>query len=270
MIVLDGEKSIRQFKIYLEVIKSMFDSGYDKEEIYESMLTLEKEIVFFCNKQRDISRIAFEHLQKLSKFRDGENFKGIEILLYFNKMLPNGEYCSYLRKLFNDEQFDITRIDEIVKLFNTLVKYNIEYAEIGNSNAFDEPNYFLSTNVPENFDEVWNFSFKSRYSRVPFTRVPIFKTYSNQEISYTNINSIEKYRDGERNAEYHYLASFGNIPKWVINGRLEIYKDKSIYYGCSSPHTYFNCRTTSLYTNPDEFPSYEELYSIKPVKSLKI
>lgn len=272
MIVLDGEKSIRQFKIYLEVIKRMFDSEYDKEEICESMLALEKEIVFFCNQQRDISRIAFSHLRNLSSFRDGENFKGIEILLYFNKILPNGEYCSYLKHLFNDEQFDITRIDEIIKLFNTLVKYNIEYAEIGNPNVFDKPNYFLSTNVPENFDEVWNFIYKSRYCGVHSTEVPvpIFKTYSNQEISYTNINSIEKYRDEEMNSEYHYLASFDNIPEWVINGNIQVYRDKSIYYGCSSPHTYFNFRTTSLYTNPDEFPSYEELYSIKQVKSLKI
>lgn len=272
MIVLGEEKSIRQFKIYLEVIKSMFDFGCSKEEIYESMLALEKEIVFFCNQKRDISDRAFRHLRCLSKFHDGENFKGIEILLYFNKILPNGEYCSYLKHLFNDEQFDITRIDEMIKLFKTLVKYNIEYAEIGNPNAFDKQNYFLSTVVPENIDEVWNFIYKSRSCNIrpKEVSVPIFKTYSNQEISYTNINNIEKYRDEEMNSEYHYLASFNNIPEWVINGNIQVYRDKSIYDGCSSPHTYFNFRTASLYTNPDEFPSYEELYSIKQVKSLKI
>lgn len=157
----------------MEVIKSIFDNGYNKEEICESMLALEKEIVFFCNQKRDISDIAFKHLCNLSHFRDGENFKGIEILLYFDKILPNGEYRSYLEYLFNDEQFDITRIDEIIKLFNTLVKYNIEYASIGNPNVFGKQNYFLSTVVPENFNEVWDFNIKNRLDHVP-----IFKTYS--------------------------------------------------------------------------------------------
>lgn len=265
MVVLNGEKEIRQFKIYLDVIKRMVNCGCIKEEICESMLALEKEIVYFCNQKRDISRKAFEQLRNLSYFRDGENFRGIEILLYFDRISPNGQYCSYLEELFNDEQFDITRIDEINRLFNTLVKYNVEYAEIGNPNVFDRQNCFLSTVVPDNFDEVWDFNIKNRLDHVS-----IFKTYSDSEISYTNVNELEEqYYYSKRNSEYHYLASFNDMPNWVINGRIQVYRDKSIYYGCSSPHTYFSCRTTSLYTNPDEFPSHEELYSLKQVKSLK-
>lgn len=80
---------------------------------------------------------------------------------------------------------------------------------------------------------------------------------------------MAEYCYSERNTRYHYLARFKNMPKWVINGEVQVFKDKTIYYGSSSPHTHFNFWSTSLYINPDEFPTYDELYSIEQVKSLK-
>lgn len=262
MISLCGEHSIKRLKIYLEIIKNMLDSGYDIKQIYEFTLIIEKKIISFYKQNRNINKIA------LSNFYDCEKFKYIEIPLLqlpINNILPNGEYSSEMTDLFANNQFDITRIDELDKLLSTLAKYHIEYAQIGDHNVFCKLNYFLSTVVPENFENLWDFNPNDKLDRVP-----IFKTYSNQKILYKNINEIEEYHNNERNSEYHYLASFKNIPIWEINGVVQVYRDKSIYYGSSSPHTHFNFRSTSLYINPDEFPSYEELYSIKQVKSLKL
>lgn len=219
MIILKGEKNIRQFKIYLEVIKSMYESGYSKKEIQEFMLVLEKEITCFRNQKRDVSAAAFRHLMRLSKFKDGEQFKGVEIL-NSSRIQPDGIYQSNIRELFDDEKIDINRIDEIVKPADILVKYNVEYVEIGNYDAFNMGNYFLSTVVPDNYQKLWFFEPKNTLDRVP-----IFKTYSNQEITYTNLNDTEEYYDYERNASYHYLESFKKLPEWVISGKIQIFKN---------------------------------------------
>lgn len=262
MILLCGEYSIKRLKIYLEIIRGLSNSGYDIKQIYEFILTLEKKIISFYTQNRNISKISLSH------FSTCEKFKYIEMPLLqlpINNILSNGKYSSEMTDLFDNNEFDITRIDELDKLLNTLVKYRIEYAQIGDPNAFLTPNYFLSTIVPNNFENLWDFNPNNKLDCVP-----IFKTYSNQEILYKNINEIEEYCNGERNSEYHYLASFKNIPKWEINGVVQVHRDKSIYYGSSSPHTHFNFRSTSLYINPNEFPTCEELYSISQVKSLKL
>lgn len=258
--IVCGEESTKRFKIYLEIIKNMASCKYDRNQIYGFMLDIEKEIIAFYKQHRNIKTI------ELSRFYSCDKLKNIEIplnTLPTNNYFPNGIYCSEMTDLFDDVQFDINRIDELINLLIVLDKYKIQYAQIGDLTVFDNPNYFLSTVVPDNFDEVWDFNTKNRLDHVP-----IFKTYANQEIIYKNLNDIEEYCYTERNAMYHYLASFRDIPTWVINGEVQVYRDKTIYYGNSSPHTHFNFRSTSFYINPLEFPTYDELYSIKQVKSL--
>lgn len=69
----------------------MYESGYSKEEIHESMLALKKEITYFRNQKRDVSAAVFSHLMRLSKFKDGEQFKGVEIL-NSSRIQPDGIY----------------------------------------------------------------------------------------------------------------------------------------------------------------------------------
>lgn len=268
MIVLDTEYNIRQFQVYLKVIEKMYNYGeYSEEEIRQSIFELEKEIAVFCHQKRDVSAEAFRHLITLSKFPSADSqLKGSEILI-------NPQICnSAIKDLFDDAQFEMSRITEIAKLVDTLVKYNIEYAEINRTEDIERhimDNYFLSTRVPENIAdlaELWRW--RSKHIKACWNS--IYKTYSDQEIIYTKFTEQQRYKGAfEDNEAYHYLARFNELPKWVINGSVEIYRDGSIYWGASSPHTHFTFRSTTLYPNLDEFPTYDELYSVKQVKSLK-
>lgn len=90
---------------------------------------------------------------------------GVDILIS-NPVLLNGIYHSNISELFDDEKIDINIIDAVVKLFDIIVKYKVEYAEIGNSDRFKVDNYFLSTVVPDNYQELWDFEPKNTLDRV--------------------------------------------------------------------------------------------------------
>ena len=125
-----------------------------------------------------------------------------------------------IKDFFDDERFDFSKIDELIKLFDIFVDYGFSsvlfspneeelYADIkcrGDGGCFTTP-------VPE------DFHFKI-FDNSPNESASIHKVYSDAEQEYTTSKVFNSVYDEL------YDVSFTQVPTWIITGKVQYYQDK--------------------------------------------
>lgn len=270
-----GFRRIKKVDLLLRTMQMMKNKHYADEEIIEKLLLFEKTMNNLYHSNKDIAKIF--NIMASNEVRNSTLFD-LPYLTekdknHFTKNLHVGGSlfacapceCSILEMpysftpiedLIDDDTFDLSRIGELVKLFDTLVDFGITEARIGNNEIMKSINNGYSieditgsfaTKVPGSFQFE---SFKHGDC------AEICKTFSDSKITY------EEYEEGCycNDEEKEYKAHFEQSPNWVISGCVIYYEDKKLYLGGSSPHTEFRFYSTTLYPDISKFPSKDELY----------
>lgn len=257
------EKTLEEVLEFEDAIINMY---LENEKIYNFMIKLG------CSKSNsresllDLPNLDINHIKYYTELSDiQKSVFDPSLLYYFIRSLQNtpiSERCierKLMHELINNDEFDIKKINELTKLFDTLVHYGVLGAHIVEPEDFDELKFlhkggYAATEVPHDF---LSMDFDDE------DEVMIHKIYSDADIDYFKRDESELF-----NNNILYDAKFEQVPKWVFSGAVRINKDKEVSLSISSPHTKCHYIGTTLYPNVADFPSREEFYSVKQSPSL--
>lgn len=268
MITLMNETNIKQFKIYLTLIKELKKKISSSEKVLELMCSFEEEL---CQINEQLENNHNEILSTLyhislrdfmnSFLTDKREMIGSEILFSARKT-PFYIQPPIIKELMKESTFDIEKIDELIALADKLIELNIKKATFSGDVDFDLVKKFskghsgYTTYVPKDL----NFNETDEEGKVFISKV-----FSNSPYFYEEANDITWSRNK------HYKINYTEEANWIICGEVGYYlKEKEIYTGISSPHTEFNYSASTLYPDLSTFPTKQEIFSLEHPKTLSL